>query len=220
MPKITRKNLRALLIVGVLAVCAVILWAVVASDRPPKLPQVAGTYEHLITALVGENTANKKYLLYAEKAENEGNTGAATLFRAIAAGERVHIERLYALANSVSPLEMPPSGSVTVGDTEENLAECINGENYETTLLYPQFTKTAEEENYPAAAEAFDEIGKAEAVHEQLFREMLIKLETTGSAADAVVWYVCPVCGNVAEGTAPDRCPICDTPGSKWVEYK
>ncbi|HPF56686.1 MAG TPA: ferritin family protein, partial [Clostridiales bacterium] len=93
MPKITQKSWRILLIVGILAVCGVIIWAVIAADRPPKLSRVPKTYDNLVTALIGENTANKKYLLYAEKAESEGNTQAALLFRAIAAGERVHIER-------------------------------------------------------------------------------------------------------------------------------
>ncbi|HOP10747.1 MAG TPA: rubrerythrin family protein [Oscillospiraceae bacterium] len=220
MPKITQKSWRILLIVGILAVCGVIIWAVIAADRPPKLSRVPKTYDNLVTALIGENTANKKYLLYAEKAESEGNTQAALLFRAIAAGERVHIEREYKLANDVAPLEMPPSGSVIIGDTEENLEDCIKNENYETALMYPQFARTAETEDYPTAADAFGEIGKAEAVHEQLYREMLTKLEKTGSATDAVVYFVCPVCGNVYEGAPPDRCPICDTPGSKWVEYR
>lgn len=221
MPKTSQqKYFKTFLIVAALAVCGLIIWAIITADMPPRPEQVPKTYDNLVTALVGENTANKKYLLYAEKAGGEGNSEAATLFRAIAAGERVHIEREYGLANSVSPLEMPPAGSVTVGDTEENLEDCIKGENYETTLMYPQFAKTAESEKYTAATDAFDEIGKAEAVHEQLYREMLTKLEKTGSAKDATVFYVCPVCGNVTEGTAPDRCPICDTPGSKWVEYK
>ena len=220
MPKIKQRYFTVFLAVAALVICGVIIWAIIAVDRPPKQSQVPKTYDNLVAALVGENTANKKYLLYAEKAEGEGNTEAASLFRAVAAAERVHIERLYALANGVSPLAMPPAGSVTVGDTEENLEDCIKAENGETSTVYPQYARTAEGENYADATEAFDEIGKAEAAHEQLFRELLTKLEKTGAATDAMIYYVCPVCGNVTEGTAPDRCPICDTPGSKWVEYK
>ncbi len=223
MPKINYKKptyFTVFLVVAAIVICGVIVWAMIAADRPPKQSQVPKTYDNLVGALVGENTANKKYLLYAEKAEQEGNTEAATLFRAIAAAERIHIDRMYALANGVSPLAMPPAGSVTVGDTEENLEECITAESGETTHDYPQYARTAESESYPAAMETFDEIGKAEAVHEQLYRELLTKLEKTGSATDTVTYYVCPICGNVTVGTAPDRCPICDTAGSKWVEYK
>lgn len=222
MPKIKLqpKYFTVFLFVAGLVICGVIIWAIIAVDRPPKLSRVPKTYDNLVAALIGENTANKKYLLFAEKAESEGNTETASLFRAIAAGERVHIEREYKLANDVSPLAMPPAGSVTVGDTEENLDDCIKNENYETTRMYPQFSRTAEGENYTAAFDAFDEIGKAEAVHEQLYEQMLSKLEKTGTATDAVVYYVCPVCGNVYENAPPDRCPICDTPGSKWVEYR
>lgn len=215
-----QKHFKALLVVIALALCAVVIWAVTAADRPPKPSQVPKTYDNLVTALVGENTANKKYLLYAEKAESEGNTEAATLFRTVAAGERVHIEWLYSLANGVKSLEMPPSGSVSVGDTEENLEGCINAENDEAILMYPQFAKTAGEEDYPAAVEAFGEIGKAEGAHEQLFLQMLAKLEKTGKAADAAAYFVCPVCGNVAKDAAPEKCPICGTAGEKWAKYE
>ena len=33
--------------------------------------------------------------------------------------------------------------------------------------------------------------------------------------------FVCPVCGYVHEGeSAPEKCPVCGVPGSKFIEQK
>jgi len=30
--------------------------------------------------------------------------------------------------------------------------------------------------------------------------------------------FVCQVCGNTIEGSVPDTCPVCNVPGSKFME--
>ena len=85
---------------------------------------MATTKENLATAFAGESQANRKYLMFAEKAEKEGHVGAAKLFRAAAAAEQIH-----AFA------EFKANGGV--GTTEENLNAAIGGETYEFTEMYP-----------------------------------------------------------------------------------
>jgi methylamine---glutamate N-methyltransferase subunit C len=45
-----------------------------------------------------------------------------------------------------------------------------------------------------------------------------IALEAVKGGGDLVETpiYVCPVCGNTVEGSAPETCPICNVPGSKF----
>jgi rubrerythrin len=31
-----------------------------------------------------------------------------------------------------------------------------------------------------------------------------------------VEYYICPVCGHTHVGKPPERCPICNTPGSRF----
>ncbi len=45
---------------------------------------------NLKTAFAGESQANRRYLFFAEKADNEGHPQIARLFRAAAAAETVH----------------------------------------------------------------------------------------------------------------------------------
>lgn len=49
------------------------------------------TLENLLTAYNGESNANAKYLAYAEKADEEGYAKVASLFRAAASAEKIHI---------------------------------------------------------------------------------------------------------------------------------
>ena len=54
---------------------------------------------------------------------------------------------------------------------------------------------------------------EVEKVHENLFRQALSKL---GEQPELFDYYVCPVCGYTHAGSAPDRCPVCGTPGSRF----
>ncbi len=51
---------------------------------------MGSTLENLKSAFAGESQANRRYLFFAEKADEEGQSGAAKLFRAAAESETVH----------------------------------------------------------------------------------------------------------------------------------
>ena len=54
---------------------------------------------------------------------------------------------------------------------------------------------------------------EAEKIHETLFREALASLSTEMKTLE---YYVCPVCGYVHLGAAPEKCPVCSTPGARF----
>jgi rubrerythrin len=41
-------------------------------------------------------------------------------------------------------------------------------------------------------------------------------LESLGKPGEEFDYYVCPICGYVHAKGAPERCPVCNTPGSKF----
>jgi rubrerythrin len=159
------------------------------------------TTDNLKAAFAGESQANRRYLAFAKKADEEGQPQVARLFRAAAAAETVHaLSHLRVLAE--------------VKSTAENLQAAINGENYEATVMYPDFIKEAETAGERKAINTFSNALAVEIVHERLYREAL---ETLGKNGDEQYdYYVCPVCGQTHKGSAPDRCPVCGTPGSRF----
>ena len=156
------------------------------------------TAENLQSAFAGESRANRKYTIFAEKAEEEGQPRIARLFRAAADAEAVHAD------NHLRAMQ-------GINTTAQNLTEAINGENHEFTEMYPEFIKQAEEDGNNEAIGSFKMANKVEKIHHELYKEALDTLEK-GEAKELKPFYVCQYCGNTVEGEAPDRCPVCGRP--------
>ncbi len=157
------------------------------------------TLENLKTAFAGESQANRKYLAFAHKAEQEKMPYAARIFRAAADAETIHAHaHLRAMKG--------------IGSTEENLKAAISGEEYEFTEMYPGMIKEAAAEGEKSAERSMELANKAEQVHAEMFKKALAN---PGQAAPKI--FVCQVCGHVAEDHAPENCPIC---GAKAQVYK
>lgn len=152
------------------------------------------TTDNLQEAFAGESQANQKYRAFAKKAEKEGLANIAKLFRATAEAERIHAEgHLKALDG--------------VGSTAENLQAAINGETHEFTDMYPPMVEQAETEGHKAKV-MFKFAVKAEAVHAELYQKAL-EAAKNGKDLEVSEFYLCPVCGHIEFGQAPERCPIC-----------
>jgi rubrerythrin len=150
------------------------------------------TEQNLKYAFAGESQANRKYLAFAKKAEQEGYLQVAKLFRAAAEAETIHAH------NHLRTL-----GGIKA--TRENLEAAINGETFEFQKMYPQMIEDAKAEGQKAALNSFNYANEVEKIHAELYKKAL---DTLGKNADAD-YYVCQVCGYTAEGEAPDECPVC-----------
>jgi rubrerythrin len=167
---------------------------------------MANTTDNLQEAFAGESQANRKYLFFAEKADEAGNKQIARLFRAAAEAETVHAR------NHLSVL-----GEIKTD--KENLEAAVGGESYEFTTMYPEFIEQAKKEGNDKAVNSFDMANKVEQIHHGLFGAALKDLETGNTLNDAP-YYVCQVCGNTFEGEAPERCPICGAPRSQFKKVE
>jgi rubrerythrin len=157
------------------------------------------TNEHLMAAFAGESQANRKYLAFAAMAEQEGYPRAARMFKAAAMAETIHALSHFRTAGGV-------------GSTADNLKAAVEGETYEFTSMYPEMLETARSEGNKDAERSFNFANEAEKVHARLYQDVLDNLKA-GKDSD---FYVCSVCGNVEEGSAPDNCPICGATKDKF----
>jgi len=161
------------------------------------------TRRNLYEAFVGEAKAHFRLLAYAEKAEEEKLPQIAALFRAVAEAERVHAVRNLKLL-----------GEVVVEDTETNLQTSFQREEKASGVFYPQFIREAEAEGDRRVAISFSQARDVEEGHAALYKHALRHL----MADTTPVYYVCEVCGYVAEGEAPERCPICNAPRRQFKQ--
>jgi len=162
------------------------------------------TDANLKSAFAGESQANRRYLAFARKAEEEGFTQAAKLFRAAAEAETIH---------ALNHLQV--TGEVK--STLDNLSAALGGETYEFQKMYPEFLADAKEEGNKGAAWSFDVANKVEQVHAKLCQKAIDVVKAKKEMAK-VDYYVCGNCGNTIEGEPPEICSICGAPRSKFFK--
>lgn len=155
------------------------------------------TEQCLRDAFAGESQANRKYLAFASKADQEGYAQVARLFRAAAEAETVHAHNHLRVLGGIQ-------------STRENLQEAILGETHEFKKMYPEMIETSKAEGNKEAERTFIYANEVEKVHAQLYQNLLDNL---GKPQEDYPYFVCPVCGYTAEKTAPSTCPVCGAKG-------
>jgi rubrerythrin len=162
------------------------------------------TTDNAKEAFAGESQANRKYQAFSDKAAEEGFKNVAVLYKAASEAEAIHAKKLLKVLTAVE-------------STAKNLEASIAGETHEYTTMYPEFIRAAEAEKRSDAVLAFTHAMKAEEVHAGLYRKALAAI-TAGTDLSREKVYLCPVCGNIEIGKAPDKCPICGVFGKQFRE--
>ncbi len=162
---------------------------------------MSSTEGNLKEAFAGESQANRKYLAFARKAEQEGFANVARLFRTAAEAETIHaLGHLSAMSG--------------IGSTAENLRAAVAGETYEYKEMYPPMLQLAEAERHKATR-MFGYALRAEAVHARLY-QMALDAVAAGRDLAETNFYLCPVCGHIELGQPPAECPICRTRADRF----
>ncbi len=172
------------------------------------------TEQNILTAFIGESQARNKYTYFASAAKKEGYVQISAIFEETANQEKEHAKRLFKLleGGNVEVAASFPAG--VIGTTVENLQAAADGEDYETTTMYPEFAKTAEEEGFAEVAGICRSIAIAEERHRDRYQALIKNIEN-GQVfkRDTATRWVCRNCGYVHEGTeAPGVCPACVHP--------
>jgi rubrerythrin len=186
-----------------------------ATDRPNRCPvcgadaerlapyEATGikgtkTLRNLKAGFIAESQAHLRNLAFSMKAEQEGYSQVARLFRAIAEAEAVHAFNQLRLLGAVS-------------STQENLESAFERENL-ASKAYPQFVREANEEDNTSIATMFSYSRDVERAHASLYKRALAHM----MAQRETEYYVCQVCGYVSDGVLPDKCPICGARKEKF----
>ena len=162
------------------------------------------TEKNLEAAFAGESMARNKYTYYASKAKKEGYEQIAALFLKTADNEKEHAKLWFKELHGGMP------------NTEVNLLDAAEGENYEWTDMYAGFADTAEKEGFHELAAKFRLVAAIEKHHEERYRALLKNVETAQvfEKSEVKVWE-CRNCGHIVVGTkAPKLCPTCEHPQS------
>ncbi len=161
------------------------------------------TESNLKEAFAGESQANRKYVAFAKKAEQEGFINVARLFRTAAEAETIHALGHLGAMNGV-------------GSTVDNLRAAVAGETYEYTEMYPPMLQQAAAEEH-RAKRMFGYAMKAEAVHARIY-QMALEVVAQGKDLAETKFYLCPVCGHIEMGAPPVSCPTCGAHRERFMQ--
>jgi len=133
--------------------------------------------KHLQKAYQDEANASRKYVLYSEKAKEEGYKEVANLFLAASKSEYVHMmnhkKALKELGAKPEPIIYE---EVPIKSTEKNLKEAIRDEGMEGKYMYRNYIQKSQKEKASAAEESFVYAQRSEQEHAELFRDALKNL--------------------------------------------
>ena len=161
------------------------------------------TEANLAAAFAGEAQARNRYTFYANRARAEGYEQIAGIFEETAANEQAHAKIWLGLLDGI-------------GNTEANLRNAAEGENYEWVEMYRQMAIDARAEGFDEIASKFELVGEIEKTHEERYRRLLADV-IAGQVftRDGEVAWVCRNCGHIHVGkSAPKVCPVCAHPES------
>ncbi len=159
------------------------------------------TERNLYDAYTGESKAVTRLRAYAAKADKEDYPEMARLFRAIAESENIHAY------NSLKFMDI-------IKDTETNLQESLAREEKIAQVAYDGFIQQALDDDKQAIATTFTYSRDVEARHEKLYEQALQHMVSEDNPA----YFVCEVCGYVADTVIPEACPVCQAPPEKFFE--
>ncbi len=145
---------------------------------------------------VSRAAARKK--IYALRAEQDGEGQLARLFRAIAISEEAQATRLL--------LQLR-------GQTGTNYQNCKTSFEEEIPNLKKQYERAMEKAaaaGERAISSLFAQSAKVERIHLNLKK----KLETASTKDTS--YHICSFCGFIMENRAPEKCPVCTAPASRF----
>ena len=178
------------------------------------------TVANLQSAFGGESMAHMRYKVWAEKAQQENFPNVARLFYAISRAEQSHASGHFrAMADVCGAAAVTSGGGFGLGTTSENLAGAIAGEVFEVEQMYPAYLEVARMQKESAAVRSMEYAMEAEKIHAAMYAEAKQAVDE-GRDVELGPVHICPVCGYTHEGTAPDRCPVCNVLKDKFETFE
>lgn len=167
------------------------------------------TEKNLYKTFAGECRATVKYMLYAERAREEGYRWLGEVFDETALNELAHAR------------EVLKTFLGLVGTTLDNLRDAVSGETNEYEDIYKDFEETAKKEGFNNIASFYKELREVEENHAKNFDDLVNKLQEGNifKGPEGSKWY-CKNCGYIYEGAeAPAVCPLCKYPRGYFKRY-
>ena len=177
----------------------------------------SNTKLNLARAFAAECQDGARYQFLAKIAQTEGYAHLQSLLKTHAKNEMAHAKKFYDLiaehsSNKNKNIDLSGGYPFTKGDLLTSIKDTIDTENSQSTVVYPEFAKTAESEGFPDIAKAFRFAGTVENCHKLLLEQVYEQLKSGKMyvKTEDTKWK-CSNCGfEHTDKKCWDTCPSCD----------
>lgn len=160
--------------------------------------------EHLQKLFLEMTRGAARKRIYAMRARQDGNKALASLFSAISNSESAQAARFLTQLRGQT------------GSNEQNCTLAFTDEIPATINLYEQAVQLADDTRNKAMHSACSQSARVQRIHLSLKKKLDRK--STLDENSTASYHVCQFCGFIMEGKAPDNCPICTAPPSRFQE--
>ena len=137
--------------------------------------------------------------LCAQKAEKQGDLQRAKLLEAIAQSESIKTRRALVYLRG------------RFADVEVYMQELAVHKKHLFSEEYPATAAAYTDKEKGHEAETFARYAAVAKIHHRLLNEI-----KEGNIAEGTQYYVCNVCGYIAQNAAPEKCPVCNAVPNKF----
>jgi rubrerythrin len=178
-------------------------------------PVSTWTVNNCQTAYVAERNAAARYHAYAQKADQEGYSGIASLFRTAAAVEEVHARNQEVLIRKLGGTPAPESKVPQVQTTRENLRFSAEWAQREERNMYAVLLEQARRQSYQQIIRVDGDAQKSAGDLAEMFSAELQSLDEHKDDSPRS-YYVCQVDGHVLMHLHSEVCKTCFHPRKKF----
>ena len=176
------------------------------------------TIDNVMNTYKNEVTASSKYIDYAQKAEEEGYHPIAILYKAVSISAHIQAQnnKLVLEASLVSAPTITPVFEVKT--TKQNLQDDIYGDAQKANMIYSSYLKIAGFANNQMAYTSICYDKETEKKHRVFYEKALENINSNTVLSMPSVYFVCPICGNTYETSAPKYCDFSLTNRDKFIK--
>jgi len=167
---------------------------------------------HLETAFGEETKIYSTYRAFAERADEEGFHGIASVFRSLGRAEQIHATNH---ARVLRRMSGPAGVQIPIPHIEgslKNLRSALVDQRFEVDYLYPTFLTAAVPLVDSTAIRTFHWALEADKSHVRLLWQLIPRVgaDKNGWAYTPHSFFVCALCGYAAHETESENCPSCN----------
>lgn len=180
--------------------------------------------ENIQYVIVAEEQSSANNKAYSQKATEEKHKNVAKLFTAKAKADSLRAEKhkslLAKITDTTKLAPRPAPKTVIPKSTPENLKQSINDDEYQITIIYPNYIEQATMMGDSLTVTTLQWASEGRANDKNYGMAVLETVSKNGTDVNVSdTWFVCPACGSISDSIPKSGTKNCNQCGVAEQDY-